>query len=127
MFEGTNTITTDDEIVDQIVGGTGTVDDDSTGAVDDGVDGLFLELLDSFVGVPPVELNTQVGALELRRRALDAETAAAIHVAEMSGSFSVDGHRSMSGFLKAKLNWSGEQAAQWLKISRFIAIHTSCG
>ncbi len=77
MFEGPNTTTKGDQIVDPSV--------DSTGAVDDGVDGLFVELLDSFVGVPPVELNAAVGELELRRRALDAETAAAIHVAEMSG------------------------------------------
>ena len=89
------------------------------GSVDTEIDDLFVGILDQFVGVPPVVLNTQLGDLELRRRALDAETAAAIHVAEMSGSFSVDGHRSMIGYLKARLNWSGGQAARWLKISRF--------
>jgi len=98
-----------------------------TEATDRVVDGVFLELLDGFVGVPPAELNTHIDELELRRRALDAETAAAIHVAEMSGSFSVDGHRSMSGYLKARSNWSGGQVAIWLKITRFIAIHQSVG
>jgi hypothetical protein len=115
MFEGPSTITCDASSVD------------ATEASEVPIDGLFLELLDGFVGVPPAELNAQVGELELRRRVLDAEMAAAVHVAEMSGSFSVDGHRSMLGYLKARLNWSGVQATQWLKISRFIAVETTVG
>jgi hypothetical protein len=115
MFEGPSTITSDASSVD------------ATDGSDVPIDGLYLELLDGFVGVPPRELNDRVGELELRRRALDAETAAGIHVAEMSGSFSMDGHRSMTGFLKAKFNWSGGQVAQWLKISRFVAVNTTVG
>jgi len=122
MFEGPNTTTSDEDSVDQIGRCS-----DATGGPDVPIDGLFLELLDRFVGSPPAELNARVGELELRRRALDTDTAAGIHVAEMSGSFSVDGHRSMLGYLKAKLNWSGPQAAQWLKISRFVAVHTTVG
>ena len=97
MFEGPNTTTSDEDSVDQIGRCS-----DATGGPDVPIDGLFLELLDRFVGSPPAELNARVGELELRRRALDTETAAGIHVAEMSGSFSVDGHRSMLGYLKAK-------------------------
>jgi len=122
MFKGASTTTADAHNVDQTGPSVFTIE-----GPDGSVDGLFSELLDGFVGVPPRELNAQVGALELRRRALDAEMAAWVHVAEMSGSFTVDGHRSMLGFLKAKLTWSGEQAARWLKISRFVAVHPLVG
>ncbi|HUF96607.1 MAG TPA: hypothetical protein VMM60_00670, partial [Ilumatobacter sp.] len=63
MFEAPNTTTSD-------------IQSDSE------VEGLFVALLDGLVGIPAEDVNCQVGELELRRRALDAETAAAVHVAE---------------------------------------------
>ena len=67
MFERPNTTTTDahnvDHNVDHSVDHVGLCDGVSEG-VDESIDGLFLELLDGFVGVPPRELNEQVGELD---------------------------------------------------------------
>jgi hypothetical protein len=129
MFEGPNTTTTDDHVVDH--NGDHTVDHagpcDGADSPDPSIEGVFFDLLEPFIGVPPVVLNDHVGDIELRRRVLDAEMAAGIHAIETSGSFGVDGHRSMTAYLKARFNWSGGHATTWLKIARFITVRTCVG
>lgn len=68
---------------------------------------MITERFEELVAMPAAALDTHVRDLELQRRRLAAELAAATAVVEQRMQFLDDGHRSMSGYLKANLNCSG--------------------
>lgn len=81
---------------------------------------MFADLIERLVGLSDWEQVENLRALELQRRALDAEMAAAIAVADQHGVSAGDGHRSMTAMLRAELNWSTSDAARFSSISRAV-------
>ena len=67
---------------------------------------MFSEVLESLVEMPDRALDERIREIELQRRRLDAELAAAIAVADHRQLPAVDGHRSVNAYLRATLNCS---------------------
>ncbi|MBV1893925.1 MAG: HNH endonuclease [Ilumatobacteraceae bacterium] len=65
-------------------------------------------------------LDARIRDLEVERRRVTAEQAAAIAVAASRNLHSVDGHHSMKGYLRATINCSNGEAAQHLRLAKLI-------
>jgi hypothetical protein len=70
--------------------------------------------------LPDVALDGRIRALELERRRLDAELAAAVAVAERRQVPAIDGHRSLAAYLRATLNCSSAEAARLRRLARAV-------
>lgn len=81
---------------------------------------MFEGTVAELVELPDHALVDHIEQLELRRRALDAELAAAIAVADRRNVCAVDGHRSVTSFLRATLNWSTSEANRFRGLARAI-------
>ena len=81
---------------------------------------VFSELLEVLVELPDAVLDDRIRALELERRRLDAELAAAIRVAENRNLPAVDGHRTVNAYLRATLNLSDTEAGRFRSLARAI-------
>jgi hypothetical protein len=81
---------------------------------------MFAEVVEDLVALSDEALAERLEALELRRRATEAELATAIAVAQSRQLHTADGHRSMVGFLRASLNWSTAEANRFLGLSRAV-------
>lgn len=71
---------------------------------------MFGDVLEAFLEMPDAALDDRIRTIELERRRLDAELAAAIAVADHRRLQAVDGHRSISAYLRATLNCSTSEA-----------------
>lgn len=78
------------------------------------------DVLEGMVELTDAALDDRIRSLELERRRLDAELAAAISVAEHRNLAAVDGHRTISGYLRANLNWSDTEASRFRSLARAI-------
>lgn len=74
---------------------------------------MFEEVVSGLVDLTDAALHERVGDLELQRRKVEAELAAAIAVADARGLYQCDAHRSMKGYLKATCNWSNHEVSRW--------------
>lgn len=70
---------------------------------------MFEEVVSGLVDLTDSGLDARISELELARRAIEAELATAIAVADARGVYHVDAHRSMTGYLKATCNWSDHE------------------
>ncbi|MFN3258078.1 MAG: DUF222 domain-containing protein [Ilumatobacter sp.] len=74
---------------------------------------MFSECVEELVGSSDADLHERIGALELQRRRIEAELAAAIAVADARQLNQIDAHRSMRNYLKATCNWSNHEVGRW--------------
>lgn len=81
---------------------------------------MFTEVLEVLMELPDTALDDRIRALELDRRRLDAELAAAITVAEHRQLPAVDGHRTINAYLRATLNWSDGEASRFRSLARAV-------
>ncbi len=65
-------------------------------------------------------LDDRLRQLEVHRRRVIAEQALAIAAAEARSLHVVDGHHSMTGFLRATLNCSTAEASRWRRLARLL-------
>lgn len=83
---------------------------------------MLSPIVEEAIGLPDSELRERIRRNELARRELDAEMAALVAETERrSLATRVDGHRSTIAFLRAELNCSTSDAAQWRSQSRAVA------
>ncbi len=81
---------------------------------------MFSDVLERLVELPEAALDDRIRALELERRQLDAELAAAISVADHRQLPAVDGHRTINAYLRATLNWSDSEASRFRSLARAV-------
>ena len=81
---------------------------------------MFEELVEELVALTDDEIVARIEANELERRRLDAEMSAALAIAEHRGLDGRDGHRSMTAFCRARLNWSTSEAGRRLGLARAV-------
>lgn len=81
---------------------------------------MFSDVLEGLVDLPEAVLDDRIRALELERRRLDAELAAAISVADHRQLPAVDGHRTINAYLRATLNWSDTEASRFRSLARAV-------
>lgn len=79
---------------------------------------MFDRLLDAALGDSDAAIDEQIRELELAARRLEARRAALIGVSEHRGAFRVDGHRTMSAYLRAACNASDAEATRSRRIAR---------
>ncbi|WP_041298274.1 HNH endonuclease signature motif containing protein [Ilumatobacter coccineus] len=73
---------------------------------------MFSEVVESLVGLSDDDVVARIEANELERRRLDAEMAALLAIADRRNIAGSEGHRSMTGFCRARLNWSTAEATR---------------
>lgn len=82
---------------------------------------MFDEAVDELIEASDSEVRDRIRANEMQRRALDAEMALLVSVADQRGLYSkIDGHRSMAAFLRAEINCSTAEAASWRSLGRSV-------
>lgn len=84
-------------------------------------------LIESLVELPASMLDDELRAAERERRAIESRLAAITAVAEQRMQFMADGHRSMSGYLKAHLNCSGVEANRLRRLAKLLNEHPGAG
>jgi hypothetical protein len=89
---------------------------------------MFEELLDEAMGEPDVVLDERLRASELAMRAAQAEHAALVAVIEHRNAYrTIDGHRSMRGYLRATCNHGDAEALRQRTIARVCAVVPAIG
>ena len=81
---------------------------------------MFEAALTQLTGLSDGELDTRIREIELERRRLDAELAAAITVADHRQLPAVDGHRSINAYLRATINCSTGEASHLRSLARAV-------
>jgi Domain of unknown function (DUF222) len=82
---------------------------------------VFAAEIEQLMNLDDLELHNHVRHIELERRTLDARHAAAIAVANTRQLNTViDGHRSMTSYLRAELNYSTLEAKRWLQTATMV-------
>ena len=81
---------------------------------------MVATFVESLVELSASVLDDELGAAELERRRIEARIATIAAVAEQKMQFQADGHRSMSGYLKAHLNCSGVEASRLRRLGKLI-------
>ena len=66
------------------------------------------------------ELTERLREIELEQRRLEAELATVIAEVDRRGSWQVDTHRSLKGWLKANTNWSNGQVTARRRLARVV-------
>jgi hypothetical protein len=91
-------------------------------------DVMFTAEIERLVDLTDTDLHEHVRGLELERRTLDARFAAALAVADARQlNAVVDGHRSMTSYLRAELNYSTTEASRWLQVASMVNTHPAVG
>lgn len=88
---------------------------------------MLADRIDDFVGMTPATLDAEVCELELERRRIEAELAAALAVVDQRRDFKESGHRSMHRYVKATTNCSGGEATRLLRRASTINEHPGVG
>jgi hypothetical protein len=73
---------------------------------------MFNQLVEHLSELADAALDERIRNIELQRRALDAELAAAIRLADTRQIGAIDGHRTINSYLRATLNCSTRDAAR---------------
>ena len=81
---------------------------------------MFDVLLQHLTEMPEAALDQRIRELELQRRRLDAELAAAVAVAEHRRLGATDGHRTVNAYLRAALNCSSSEATRLRSLGRAV-------
>lgn len=80
-------------------------------------------LVEELVGLPAAALDDLLRETELERRAAESKLAMIAAVVEQKQQFLIDGHRSMSAYLKAQINCSGAEANRIRRHARLLDRH----
>ncbi len=72
-------------------------------------------------GMSPADLEVLARGLDGDRRRVEAALATLVHRVDMAGAFTGDGHRSVKAWGRATCNWSGGEAARFVKTGRMLA------
>lgn len=72
-------------------------------------------------GMSPAELEVLARRLDGERRRVEAALATLVDRVGASGAFGRDGHRSVKAWGRAACNWSGAEAARFVKAGRMLA------
>ena len=81
------------------------------------------EFIDELVTMPPAELDELLRQTELECRNAEQRLAMIASVVEQKSQFLVDGHASMSAYLKAQINCSGATANRIRRRGRLLDRH----
>ena len=81
---------------------------------------MFETAVEELVDLTDDALSDEIRSLELERRRLDARTSAALAVANSRNLHGVRGHRTMTAFCRAELNWSTGEASRRLSAARAV-------
>jgi hypothetical protein len=82
---------------------------------------MFTGVVEQLTGTDDGVVDDRLRTLEIHRRRVIAEQAAAIAVAESSRLFLRDGHLSMNAYLRATLNCSTGEATRWRRLAKLVA------
>ena len=77
--------------------------------------------VEEIAGMSAAELGVLVRGLDGERRRIEAALATLVHRVESAGAFGGDGHRSVKAWGRATCNWSGAEAARFVKTGRMLA------
>ena len=72
-------------------------------------------------GMLPADLEALARRLDGERRRAEAALATLVHRVDTANAFAGDGHRSAKAWGRAACNWSGGEAARFLKAGRMLA------
>ncbi len=75
---------------------------------------------DEIWAMSPAELEVLARKLDGDRRRAEAALATLVHRVDTSGAYARDGHRSAKAWGRACCNWSGGEAARFLKAGRML-------
>ncbi len=81
---------------------------------------MFSDLLEALMGLPDAALDSRIREIELERRQLDTELAAAVKIAENRRLGAEDGHRTTNSYLRATLNCSSTEASRLRSQARAV-------
>lgn len=81
---------------------------------------MFTQVLEGLMELSDHALDARIRDLELERRRVDAEMAAAIAVAEHRQLPAVDGHRTLNAYLRATINCSSSEASRLRGVARAV-------
>jgi hypothetical protein len=81
---------------------------------------MFTDLVEGLMGLPDGALDARIREIELERRRLDAELAAAVTVAQRRQLPAVDEHRTINAYLRATLNCSSGEATRLRSLARAV-------
>ncbi len=76
---------------------------------------------DEIRAMSPADLEVVARALDSDRRRVEAALATLVNRVESAGAFGSDGHRSGKAWGRATCNWSGGEAARFVKTGRMLA------
>ncbi|MEM9041861.1 MAG: DUF222 domain-containing protein, partial [Actinomycetota bacterium] len=88
---------------------------------------MFTKVLEEAVGLSDDALDARIRELELERRRVEAELAASVAVADQRRLYGRDGHRSVSGYLRATINRSRVDIARLRSAAELVADHPALG
>ena len=72
-------------------------------------------------GMSPAELELLARGLDRERRQIEAALATLVDRVGSACAFGADGHRSLKAWGRATCNWSGGEAARFVKTGRMLA------
>lgn len=78
-------------------------------------------------GMTDTQLTERFRELELTMRRSEAEMARLVAEVDRRGSWDVDGHRSIRGWMKANANWSNHQVTHRRRLARLVATIPEAG
>ncbi len=82
---------------------------------------MLVTTVESLAGLDDAELTERFRSLELGMRSAEVEMAAVIAEGKRRAIHTVDGHRSMKGWLRANANWSDHQVMRRLRLAQVVA------
>ena len=80
-------------------------------------EGSFEQVIEGLVVMSDTDLDGEIRALELQRRAIQARLAAAVAVADLRRMYLNDGHRSMKPYLRATCDWPSVEGDRFRHIA----------
>ena len=85
------------------------------------VDVMFADLFTTWTAATDAAVDARARQVELQIRALQAEQAALTAANERRGTYRADGHRSITGYLRATFNHSGVEAGRLRRLATVCA------
>ena len=81
---------------------------------------IAVPAIGEIAAMSPADLEGLARRLDGERRRVEAALATLVHRIDVAGAFTADGHRSVKAWGRATCNWSGGEAARFLKSGRML-------
>ncbi len=81
---------------------------------------MFADLVDDMNALSDTDLHELIRTTELERRRLDTQLATAITIADQRQLNTIDGHTTITAYLRANLNWSTTEATRFRSLGRAV-------